>query len=144
MNPAMPTLACIRCAERKVRCDRQTPCNSCVRHDVECVYRPPKKPGRRKRNSGIDEQILERLRHYETLLLENGIQVSTSHPNAHSAGSDMTYSTVMRMPQNPPRGNICADRSLVTGGLSSTADLIKFWGRPRPGSRPAIANTGIK
>jgi len=84
----MPTLACLRCAERKVKCDRQTPCNSCVRHDVECVYRPPKKPGRRKR-AVIDEQILERLRSYETLLLVNGIQVPMSHTNPHLAGADV-------------------------------------------------------
>lgn len=42
--------SCILCKQRKVRCDRATPCSGCVRAGVECVpgVRQPYK--RRKRN----------------------------------------------------------------------------------------------
>ena len=32
------TRSCIECSRRKVRCDRQTPCNNCVRAESECVF----------------------------------------------------------------------------------------------------------
>lgn len=68
----MATLACVRCSERKVRCDRKAPCNSCVRHNVQCVFRPPK-PSRRKRAVAQDEVVLEKLKRYEALLREKGV-----------------------------------------------------------------------
>jgi hypothetical protein len=69
--PTKPTFACVRCSERKVKCDRQVPCYSCVRHNASCIY-PPPKPSRR-RDRLIDESIHERLRRYESLLQQSGI-----------------------------------------------------------------------
>ncbi|KAF2197055.1 hypothetical protein GQ43DRAFT_425355 [Delitschia confertaspora ATCC 74209] len=68
------TFACIRCAERKVKCDRQRPCSACVRHKVDCVFQPPRPPQKRHRH--VREQLLhltDRLKYYETLLREQGI-----------------------------------------------------------------------
>lgn len=65
-----PTYACIRCADRKVKCDRQRPCGACVKHNVECVFHPPR-PRKRQRRV---EQLTDRLRHYEALLQEQGIE----------------------------------------------------------------------
>jgi hypothetical protein len=64
--------ACTRCSERKVKCNRVEPCSACVRHSVQCNFRPPKEPRKRKRH--VEDQVLEaRLRRYETLLQERGI-----------------------------------------------------------------------
>lgn len=71
-SSARPTFACIRCSERKVRCDKQSPCNSCVRHNVECIFRPPKLL-RKRQECAIDKRILSRLKRYETILREKGI-----------------------------------------------------------------------
>lgn len=65
-----PTYSCIRCADRKVKCDRQRPCAACVKHNVDCVFHPPR-PRKRQRRV---EQLTDRLRHYETLLQEQGIE----------------------------------------------------------------------
>ena len=70
--PTKPTLACIRCSERKVRCDKQNPCNACVRHKVECIF-PPPKPSRRKRKFVYDKLVDQPLKRYEALLQEKGI-----------------------------------------------------------------------
>lgn len=66
------TFACVRCSERKVRCNKQNPCSACTRHNVQCLYRPPK-PSRRRRAVANDPAVVERLKHYEALLREKGI-----------------------------------------------------------------------
>ncbi|KAI1078391.1 fungal-specific transcription factor domain-containing protein [Whalleya microplaca] len=70
--PNRPTYSCIRCAERKVKCDRKVPCSACVRHSVECVFKSSQPP--RNRHRRLNTQVLtDRLRHYEALLREKGI-----------------------------------------------------------------------
>ncbi|KAH7140204.1 mitogen-activated protein kinase [Dactylonectria estremocensis] len=72
-NPlSKSAFACIRCAERKVKCDRKVPCTACVNRKVDCVFQPPRPPRRRKRQ--LKDQVLtDRLKYYETLLHERGI-----------------------------------------------------------------------
>ena len=68
--PGRPTYACIRCAERKVKCDRQRPCGTCVKHEVDCVFKPPRPPQKRHKRTQI---LTNRLKQYEILLQEQGI-----------------------------------------------------------------------
>lgn len=70
--------SCIRCFERKVKCDKNHPCSGCVRAKVECVLRIPAAP-RRRQKTIADEDTLARLKHYEDLLRENNIDFETSH-----------------------------------------------------------------
>lgn len=100
--PIKHTYACTRCSLRKVKCNRQAPCESCTRHNVECIFRPPK-PSRRRREPIIDKSVDERLKRYEALLRQKGInpdQVEvaseiTKHrqsPRQHSVGeSDVDW-----------------------------------------------------
>ena len=80
-----PSFACLRCSERKVRCNRQDPCESCVRHNVQCIFRPPK-PSRRRRELAKDKSVEERLERYEALLREKGID-----PNQVTGGSETEH-----------------------------------------------------
>ncbi|MCJ1401443.1 hypothetical protein MMC11_004656 [Xylographa trunciseda] len=69
------TYSCIRCADRKVRCNRERPCSACVKHNVDCVFnlsQPPRKKHRRVQNQILIDQI----KHYEALLQERGIDPS--------------------------------------------------------------------
>lgn len=34
-----PALSCRECRRRKIRCDRNDPCNHCVRHKAQCTYK---------------------------------------------------------------------------------------------------------
>lgn len=70
-SSSKPPFSCIRCFERKTKCDKQNPCSSCVRHNSQCTPRP-RKPSRRARvaNGGLMD---ERLRLYEAVLREQGI-----------------------------------------------------------------------
>ena len=74
--PSRTTFACIRCAERKVKCDRQKPsCSACTKHKAECIFNTSKPP--RKRHKRVKVQFLaDRLNQYEALLQEHGIDTS--------------------------------------------------------------------
>ena len=95
-----PTFACIRCSERKVRCDRELPCNACVRHNVQCVFRPPK-PSRAKRKFVKDDVLDERLKRLEALLREKGVdpnQVIDVSEAEHDVKNPEISETVWQMP----------------------------------------------
>lgn len=67
-----PAYSCVRCSDRKVKCDRQKPCSACVKHNFQCVFRPLQPP--RKRHKRVKDDIFnDRLKHYEALLQEQGI-----------------------------------------------------------------------
>ncbi|KAL8871042.1 MAG: hypothetical protein Q9174_003045 [Haloplaca sp. 1 TL-2023] len=80
--PAKFKFACVRCAERKVKCDRQDPCHSCIKHNAQCIFRAPKPSRRRK---VVKDALLdERLKRYEAVLVEKGIdpgQVTSDLPS---------------------------------------------------------------
>jgi hypothetical protein len=48
-----PTKAfsCLRCFERKVKCDKSHPCANCVKSNVECIFRIPSAPRRKKKRA---------------------------------------------------------------------------------------------
>ena len=73
--------SCVRCFKRKVKCDKHYPCSACLRSDVECIFRIPAPPRRRHLRT-TDESVLARLKHYEDLLRENGIEFNSSPSTA--------------------------------------------------------------
>ncbi|KAH8821960.1 fungal-specific transcription factor domain-containing protein [Xylogone sp. PMI_703] len=59
--------ACIECYKRKIRCDRLSPCAHCRRAELDCRYKSPLPPKRRKQYENIVrlerlEQIVENFR----------------------------------------------------------------------------------
>lgn len=69
---AMLGNACVSCATRKVKCDRQAPCSACKKTRLECIYRAPSQTRKRKATEERSSAI-ERLRHYESVLRDAGI-----------------------------------------------------------------------
>lgn len=74
------TYSCVRCFERKVKCDKQHPCAACLRSNTECVFRIPSAP-RRRRKRTQEELLQARLQHYESLLRANGISPDAVSPD---------------------------------------------------------------
>lgn len=72
--------SCQLCQQRKVRCDRTKPCSNCVRAGVECRVVPPQPPRRRKKRIP-ERDLVDRLRKYETLLAQNGIEFESLGPD---------------------------------------------------------------
>ncbi|OTB03781.1 hypothetical protein M426DRAFT_23509 [Hypoxylon sp. CI-4A] len=72
--------SCVLCQQRKVRCDKSKPCSNCVKAGVECRVVPPQPPRRRKKRIP-ERDLVERLRKYETLLSQNGIEFDSLGPD---------------------------------------------------------------
>ena len=71
-------LACVLCQQRKVKCDRNFPCANCVRSHAQCV--PAATQSLRQRRRRFPErELLDRLRHYESLLRQNDIAFEPLH-----------------------------------------------------------------
>ncbi|RMZ89503.1 hypothetical protein DV736_g3263, partial [Chaetothyriales sp. CBS 134916] len=67
--------SCLRCFERKVKCDKNHPCGNCIRSNVECHFRIPSAPRRKRKKLGTEEILLARLRHAEGLLRSKGMLI---------------------------------------------------------------------
>lgn len=71
--------SCVLCQQRKVRCDKQKPCANCVKANVDCRVVPPQPPRRRKKKPH-ERDLIDRLRKYEALLSQHGVNFD---PIAH-------------------------------------------------------------
>ena len=65
-------ISCVKCQQRKIKCDRNSPCANCMKSRLQCV--PASALGPRQRRRRIPErELLNRLRHCEKLLRLNNI-----------------------------------------------------------------------
>ncbi|KAF3768068.1 hypothetical protein M406DRAFT_338708 [Cryphonectria parasitica EP155] len=71
-------LACSSCQQRKVKCDRKSPCAACVKSGTHCVA--PSGP-RRRRPRFPERELLNRLRQFEELLRRHKIDFTALHPS---------------------------------------------------------------
>ncbi|KAK4963871.1 hypothetical protein LTR28_004310 [Elasticomyces elasticus] len=76
-------LACVLCQQRKVKCDHNYPCATCVRARVQCVQAT--QASRRRKRRFPERELLARLRQYEDLLSQHNVKIEPLHPNALSA-----------------------------------------------------------
>jgi len=147
-----PTKAfsCVRCFERKVKCDKQHPCSGCVRSKAECVFRVPAAP-RRKKKRPQEEILLAKLKQYEELLQSKGINVDeiqssstvTSGAGSSSQPTVPSFSAETELPGSHtdyythPKGKLIMDqgRSLfIENNLwTSVSEEVSSWKFTRPG-----------
>jgi len=69
--------SCLPCRQRKVKCDRHTPCSNCVKAGKQCSFIPPVR-GKRKRTKVPKEGLHAKLRRYEELLRSYGANIEPS------------------------------------------------------------------
>lgn len=115
-------LACVLCQQRKVKCDRKSPCANCVRSEVECVQGHLAQRPRRRRFP--ERALLERLRKYENLLRQNDIPFEPLHKGS---GEEI-------QPVNARNGSELEDAPSTFSG----ADTSTYSATPRP-QRPSGA-----
>ncbi|KAI0197368.1 fungal-specific transcription factor domain-containing protein [Xylaria flabelliformis] len=70
-------LACVLCQNRKIKCDRHSPCSNCVKANVPCTPSTPAPPRKRRRPN---QDLQQRLARCEELLSEY-----TSNPRSPSS-----------------------------------------------------------
>jgi len=67
--------SCVLCQERKIKCDRNSPCGQCIKANVQCVSFA----SRQRRRRFPERELLERISRYEGLLKENDISFDPLH-----------------------------------------------------------------
>lgn len=70
-------LACVLCQQRKVKCDRKSPCTNCIKSRVQCVS--ASQVARKRLRRYPERELLGRLRQYEGLLRSNNIMFEPLH-----------------------------------------------------------------
>ncbi|OJJ48190.1 hypothetical protein ASPZODRAFT_130139 [Penicilliopsis zonata CBS 506.65] len=75
------------CQQRKVRCDQQKPCDTCVRAKVECTVVPLLPPKPRRTRQSLDRAVMDRLHRCETLLAQHGVDVERELPGSSKESS---------------------------------------------------------
>ena len=125
-----PTSSCIRCSDRKVRCDRQNPCAACVKHHAQCVFRPHQPP-RRKQKRAKGGHLEEKLKRYEALLQKLGVDPNglPNDPEAEQrhADSDLEAATTEDASQSPTPASSAVEREQSI----STSQLLHGQGRSK-------------
>nr|POF17844.1 bikaverin cluster transcription factor bik5 [Quercus suber] len=97
-----PIRSCTFCRHRKIKCDRQHPCDNCTRggRSAECTY--PAGPGRRPKRSRQlnDAKVINRLDRLETIIKH----LSTRPSSLANTGDDVNH---------PPADEIPVQESLA-------------------------------
>ncbi|KAE8359502.1 fungal-specific transcription factor domain-containing protein [Aspergillus caelatus] len=73
----LKTYSCLTCRQRKVKCDRCTPCSNCIKAEKQCSFIPPVR-GKRKRTKPPRESLHAKLKRYEELLKSYGAKFEPS------------------------------------------------------------------
>ena len=102
-DAGMKSHSCLRCRQRKVKCDRHTPCSNCARAGKDCSFVPPVR-GKRKRTKVPREGLHAKLRRYEELLKSYGANIEPSEAGADDSdleagselGIEMTEDTISK------------------------------------------------
>jgi hypothetical protein len=79
--------SCLPCRQRKVKCDRHTPCSNCLRAGKDCSFVPPVR-GKRKKTKIPKEGLHAKLRRYEELLRSYGADIEPSEAGADDSDLD--------------------------------------------------------
>jgi hypothetical protein len=101
---AIPSLSCIQCAKRKVRCDRSNPCSNCRRRKGDvCEYPLPQL----KRSSiflNEDSERLQKLEQYVRSLGHDPDQIGRNSNSGSSYPSESPHAKSPSNHQNKQRG----------------------------------------
>ncbi|EED18904.1 C6 transcription factor, putative [Talaromyces stipitatus ATCC 10500] len=87
LGDTLKSYSCFTCRQRKVRCDRRSPCSNCVKTEKQCSFIPPVR-GKRKRTKPLREGLHAKLKRYEELLRSHGVKVEPSSDDGEDSDSE--------------------------------------------------------
>ncbi|CAK7223067.1 hypothetical protein SEUCBS140593_005112 [Sporothrix eucalyptigena] len=128
--------SCVTCRQRKVRCDKLSPCSNCRRADIPCVLPSTERPPRWARRLKQQQQDQQQRQQQSAL----GADSSSQSPNAALLSSTLSAGSPLA---DPDLGNP-ADVSAVLGRLKQLEALVRDLSSnpgaaaklPVPGSAP--------
>ncbi|KAJ5929645.1 hypothetical protein N7454_006595 [Penicillium verhagenii] len=105
---SLRNLACVNCQQRKVKCDRGSPCANCLKHRTQCVPATQTRPRKRR---FPERELLGRLRRYEELLRQNHVRFDPLHNYPGSTGDEGGDSSEEEQQPNEPNNSSPAPAS---------------------------------
>ncbi|TAQ90796.1 hypothetical protein B7494_g869 [Chlorociboria aeruginascens] len=89
--------SCVRCQQRKVKCDRSEPCLNCIKARVECISASTLSPRTRKKRFP-EAELLSRLKKYERHLRAYGADIDAINSEVEGTKSSPALSSPTRIP----------------------------------------------
>lgn len=108
--------SCLRCHQRKVRCDKTSPCSSCTRMGVFCSYPGPDPPPRRPHKTTIAD-VSARLARLEKRV--DAMAHGSQHTDDESQSTTTARSPEHSVAEEPTLTESSSNGVLVNGGHSS-------------------------
>ena len=100
--PTRKVLSCTSCRQRKIKCDKANPCDSCLRSGITCVFPTRRTRVPRARRDSLearDAELLRRIRHLERMLA-NKVDVSPTGLNGGRSGGSISPTLVSPLPSS--------------------------------------------
>ncbi|KAJ5895398.1 hypothetical protein N7495_007089 [Penicillium taxi] len=119
-------LACLQCQQRKVKCDRKSPCINCIKHQRQCIPTSQTRPRKRR---FPERELLDQLRKYEHLLRQNNVSFDPLHTSQiveESKASDSEGPEIGETISSPP----------LPEKSDSTYQAKSFWHAMSHGIKP--------
>jgi hypothetical protein len=104
--------SCLMCHQRKIRCDKRSPCSHCVRADLLCCYPGPERASRRPHKTTIADVAVRVARLERTI-------------TAISSGAPQTDSNDKSIPALAPSINEASMSDTQTVGVSPEELLVQ-------------------
>jgi len=109
--------SCLMCHQRKIRCDKRSPCSHCVKADLLCCYPGPERAGRRPHKTTIADVAarVARLERTITAISSSTVQadlIDKSSPDLTPPTGEVNMSETLTVGAPP-------DELLVQDGFSS-------------------------
>lgn len=111
-------LSCLLCQQRKVKCDRKSPCQNCIKAGAQCVSTAPAQRQRRRRFP--ERELLDRISQYQDLLRKNNIDFEPLHAQAATRDSHLES----ERKADSPRDSL-AGEDFGPNGLSEDGSVAK-------------------
>lgn len=116
--------SCIRCHARKVRCDRATPCTTCVRARALCRYPGPERTKRRSQK-GASAKVQEVVPRLE--VLERAVAAIDSAGRSSPAPAPVSPGEAVRAgPDHRPDRNLLLDSEHSGGFLFKEGSCTRY------------------
>lgn len=109
-TPASPTASlsvgnkkiersCLLCHQRKIRCNKRSPCSNCARADVLCCYPGLERPGRRPPKHTIAEVVARVTRLERTITAISNNESNSAHKSPSVEADASEIQTVTGSPE---------------------------------------------
>lgn len=117
-------LACILCQQRKVKCDHNFPCATCVKARVQCVQAV--QATRRRRRQFPEKELLVRVRQYEQLLTQNNITFEPLHTMPQSIGDKNSPASAGKGSCDSDNDELGARTAVASGAITPIHERSKI------------------